>query len=186
MFASTKSRVAVGVVLLALVLVPAPLLPPLGFVQMINALLGLSWKVAYFLCVIGLQTTLFGSLGVISAFAVGPGEKPLARWSRLVWLPVVVVGVALLIRVAKLGHWPMLPNVIVPVLACVVGVVMGLLFRQHGWRVTLAAIGLLLLGLVWASWPGQATGLSRATEMQLQRIVAASPQWTNASEPCFV
>jgi hypothetical protein len=185
MFASTKSRVAVGVVLLALVLVPAPLLPPLGLVQAVHTTMGLSWKVAYFLCVIGLQTTLFGSLGVISAFAVGPGEKPLSRWSRLVVLPVVVVGVALLIRVVKLGHWPMLANIIVPVSACTLGVVAGLLFRQHGWRVTVAAIGLLLLGLVWAIWPGQQTGLSRATEMQLQRIAAASPQWTNAGEQRF-
>ncbi len=185
MFASTKSRVAVGVALLALVLLPAPLLPPLGLAQAVHASLGLSWKVAYFLCVVGLQTTLYGSLGAITAFAVGPGEKPLARWLRLVLLPVVVVGVALLIRVAKLGHWPMLANIIVPVSACTLGVVAGLLFRQHGWRVTVAAIGLLLLGLGWASWPGQATGLSRATEMQLQRIVAASPQWSNAGEQRF-
>src|SRR6478736_144428 len=185
MFASTKSRVAIGMALLALVLEPAPLLPPLGLTEFLHSVVGLGWKAAYFLSVVGLQIALYGSLGAITAFAAGPGEKAWERWSRLLGLPVVVVGIALLIRVAKVGHWPLLVNAIVPMLACGFGVIAVLLFRQHGWRVTLAAAGILLLGLLWAYWPGRVAGLSRATELQLQRIATAAPGLPTAGEQRF-
>ncbi|MGC3961634.1 MAG: hypothetical protein QM813_28035 [Verrucomicrobiota bacterium] len=185
MFSSAKAKLAVAVAFLALVLVPAPLLPPLGLAEFVHLRLGLGWKAAYFLSAVGLQGAFYGSLGVIVAFAAGPGEKSWERWLRLVVLPVAVVGIALGIRVAKVGHWPIFINAIVPVSTCGLGVVAGLLFRQHGWRVTLAAMGILLLSLGWAYWPGESAGLSRATKIQLQRITAAAPGLPATGEQRF-
>jgi len=46
MFASPKARVAAAVVLLALVIVPAPLLPPPGVAGAVQSAPGMSWKTA--------------------------------------------------------------------------------------------------------------------------------------------
>ena len=185
MFASPNAKITVGVVLLALVLVPAPLLPPLALAETLQAWFGFSWKAAYFVSAVGLQAMLYGSLGAMTAYAAGPGKTPRERWWRLALLPVVVVGIALLIRVVKVGHWPLLTNAIVPVLACVLGVIASLLFQQHGWRITLTALTVLLLGLVWAYWPGESAGLSRVTKIQLQRIATAAPGLPAMGEPRF-
>jgi hypothetical protein len=133
MFASTQSKAA-AVVLLALVIVPAPLLPPLGLTGKVQAILGVSWQTAYLAAAIGLHMALYASLGVVAAFAVGPGKTPRQHWLQLLIVPVVVVGIAVLVRSLKLGHVPMLANAAVPMAACALGVVFGLLFRQRGWR----------------------------------------------------
>jgi hypothetical protein len=86
MFASTKSKVAAAVVLLALAIVPAPLLPPLGLTGRVQSLLGVSWQTAYLAAAIGLHMALYGALGVMAAFAVGPGKTPRQRWLREDWV----------------------------------------------------------------------------------------------------
>jgi hypothetical protein len=176
MFASTTSTAATAVALLALVIVPAPLLPPLGVTGQVQSLLGVSWTTAYLAAAIGLHLALYGALGVVAAFAGGPGKKPRQRWLHLVIVPVVVVGMAVLVRSLKLGHVPMLANAAVPMAACALGVVCGLLWRQHGWRATLVATVVLAAGLVWAYWPGVSSQLSHATAVQLRRIVDSAPQ----------
>jgi hypothetical protein len=101
MFASTQSKAA-AVALLALVIVPAPLLPPLGLTERVHSLLGVSWATAYLAAAIGVHMALYGALGVVAAFAVGPGKTPRRRWLQLLSVPVVVVGIVVLVRSLKL------------------------------------------------------------------------------------
>jgi hypothetical protein len=169
-------------VLLALVVVPAPLLPPLGLASKVQSLLGVNWKAAYLISAVGLHGALYGSLGVLAAFAVGPAEKLRQRLLQLVVVPLVVVGIAVLVRSVKLGHVPVLHNAVIPMAACAVGVIAGLLFRAHGWRVTLLAMLVLLAGLVWAYWPGVSSELSRATEARLRQMVDGSPGLPSGEE----
>jgi hypothetical protein len=176
MFASAKTKVAAAAVLLALVIVPAPLLPPLGLAGQLQSVLGVGWKTAYLAATIGLHVALYGSLGVVAAFAVGPGKSSRHHLLQLVIVPVIVVGIAVAVRSVKLGHVPMFANAVVPVAVCALGVVIGLLFRQHGWRVTLLGLVVLMAGLLWAYWPGVPSELSRTTEAQLRRLVDGSPK----------
>ena len=182
MFVSAKNKAAVLVVLLGLILVPAPLLPPLALAGKVQSVLGIGWKGAYLFTAIGLQVVLYGSLGVVAAFAVGPATKRRGRWMQLLAVPLVVVGAAVLVRSLKLGHVPMLANAAVPIMACVLGVLIGLVSRQHGWRVTLGSMLVLGIGMLWAYWPGVSSELGRATEMQLRRIADASPRLPNGDE----
>jgi hypothetical protein len=170
------------VALLALVIVPAPLLPPLGLTEKVHSLLGVSWTTAYLAAAIGLHMALYGALGVVAAFAVGPGKTLRRRWLQLLIVPVVVVGIVVLVRSLKLGHVPMLANAAVPMIACALGVVFGLLLRQGGWRVTLVATLVLAAAMVWAYWPGVSAELSRATAVQLRRIVDIAPQLPSGDE----
>ena len=185
MFANAKAKAAAAVVLLALVIVPAPLLPPLGLAANVQSVLGVGWKIAYLVAALGLHGALYGSLGVVAAFAVGPGKKRGQRWLQLIIVPVVVVGITVLVRSLKLGHVPMLFNAVIPMVACALGVIAGLLFRAHGWRVALLAMLVLLVGLMWASWPGVSTELSRATEAQLRRLVTAAPSLPSSGDERF-
>ena len=182
MFVSAKNKAAALVVLLALILVPAPLLPPVALAEKVQSILGIGWKGAYLITALGLQVVLYGSLGVLAAFAVGPAKKRRGRWMRLLAVPLVVVGVAIVVRSLKLGHVPMLANAAVPMIACVLGVVIGLLFRQHGWRVTLVSMLVLFIGILWAYWPSVSSELSRSTEMQLRRIAEVSSGLTTGDE----
>ena len=182
MFASTKNKAAALIVLLALMLVPAPLLPPQALAGKAQSILGVGWKGAYLITAIALHIALYGSLGVLAAFAVGPAKKRRGRWLQLLILPLAVVGIAVLVRSLKLGHVPMLANAAVPIVACLLGVLIGLLFRQHGWRMTLISILVLVTGLLWAYWPGVSSELARATEIQLRRIVDASSRLPTGDE----
>ena len=182
MFASAKNKAAALVVLLALIIVPAPLLPPLALAGKVQSVLGIGWKGAYLVTAFALHIVLYGSLGALAAFAVGPAKKRRGRWLQLLILPLAVVGTAVLVRSLKLGHVPMLANAAVPMAACVLGVVIGLLFRQHGWRITLASTLVLVIGILWAYWPGVSSELSRTTEIQLRRIADASPGLPNGDE----
>jgi hypothetical protein len=174
MFRSAKTKTAAVAVLLALIIVPAPLLPPIGLAEMVQSAFGISWKIAYLVSTIGLLITFYGSLGLVTAFAVGSGNTPRQYWLRLVLVPVIMVGLAMLVRSLKLGHIPMLANVLVPMVAGVFGVIAGLLFQQRGWRMTLAVILILMSSLLWACWPGGSSELNHATKAQLERLVAGA------------
>ncbi len=173
MLATRNAKIAAAVVLLALVIVPAPLLPPLGLAGMVQSFFHVGWKAAYLVSAIGLQIALFGSLGTVAAFAVGPGKSGRQRWLQLLFVPLVVVGITVLVRSLKLGYVPMLANAVVQMAACAFGVTAGLLFRQKGWQVTLAATLVLALGLSWAYWPVASSELSSATIAKLQQLVAS-------------
>ena len=167
--------VAAVVVLLALMVVPAPLLPPFALVGALQSTLGAGRAPAYLVAAIGLHAVFYGALGALAALAVDPGRTRRGRLVRLLVVPVVVVGVAVLLRSLKLGHWPMLENAVVPMAACALGTAVGLAFRQHGWRPTLAVVSTLAVLLAVLRWPGVDDGARRSVATVLQRFVAAGP-----------
>lgn len=171
------SKLAAVAVLLALALLPAPLLPPIAATRAVESLLGASFGSAYLVAVIALHLLLYGSLGLVAAFAVGSGETRRARLLRLLLAPLALVLLVVVVRSIRLGHVPPIENAVVPLGASALGIWIGLLFRQHGWRAPAIATGLLAAGLSWAWWPVVSSDLGRATEARLEQLVALGPRF---------
>jgi len=182
MSSSARNKVAAAIVFATLLLVPAPLLPSLGLAEKVASVLRISSKAGYLLAAICLHMAVYSSIGVVAAFSIIPGTKRSERLLQLVSVPVTLIAVSLLIRSLKLGHLPMLANAVLPMAACAAGAMAGLLFRQHGWRVAMGAMVVLLVGLVWAYWPGVASELRGGTEAQLRRLVNASPTLSTGTQ----
>src|SRR5262245_48601689 len=124
---SARKEMAGVVVLLALLIVPAPLLPPHRLAEAVQSTLGVGWKAAYLLAAVGLHVGFYGSVGVLAALAVKRAPTLRGRLLQVVIVPLVVVGMAVIVRSVKLGHVPMLANAVIPVSACLFGVGLGLL-----------------------------------------------------------
>jgi hypothetical protein len=150
--------------------------------EKVASLLGISSKTGYLLAAICLHITVYSSIGVVAAFSIIPRAKRSERLLQLVIMPVTLIGVSLLVRSLKLGHLPMLANAVLPMAACTMGAIAGLLFRQHGWRVAMGAMIVLFLGLAWAYWPGVALELRGGTEAQLRRLMSTSPTLPTGSQ----
>ena len=167
---------AAGTVFLALLLVPAPLLPPHRLAEVVQSLLGVGWQAAYLAAAIGLHLVFYAAIGMLAAFAVNAAPTRRGRLLQMGVVPLVVIGVALAVRVAKLGHLPMWINAAVPIGACLLGVILGLGLRYRRWTaVALIPLGLICVSL-WALLGGASGDLSRATAERLQRLVAVGPQ----------
>src|SRR4029077_16659465 len=75
LYSSSYRVAAITAIVLALLLVPAPLLPPHRLAEAIESMMiGFSWKAAYFTATVGLQTLFYGSIGILSAFIVKRGS----------------------------------------------------------------------------------------------------------------
>jgi hypothetical protein len=172
-YRSLNKPAAAAMVLFALLLVPAPLLPPHFLAEAMQSMLGVSWKTAYLVAVVGLQTVFYCSIGMLSAFSVKRAPTLRGRLLQIVVLPVVVVGVAVIIRSVKMGHLPVWINAAIPTTACLFGVWLGLgLLYQRGKSASL--IIMVVIGVsLWVMLGGATTELSRATEVNLRRLVAA-------------
>ncbi len=167
---------AVIVVVLVLSLVPAPLLPPHHFAEILQSQFGLGWKASYFLAVVGLQFAFYCSIGILSAFVVKRGVTLRERLLQMMIVPLTVVGLAILIRSYKLGHWPVLIHVstIVGITACFIGVWIGLGILYQRWKFIVLIVPTLLGVSVWGLLgSGMSATLTRSTEVHLQRLVAA-------------
>src|SRR5688500_6872638 len=105
-----QARIATVVVLAALVVVPASLLPPDALVGLVQGAAGSGRGAAYLVAAIGLHVAFYGSLGLVAAFAVGPGATRHQRWLRFLLVPPLLVALAVIVRSVKLGHVPMLAN----------------------------------------------------------------------------
>jgi hypothetical protein len=175
MVSNAKAKLAAGGVLLALLIVPAPLLPPHRFAEVVQSVLGVGWKAAYLVAVVGLQVGFYGSLGVLAALAVHPAPRLRGQLLQIGVVPLVVVGVALIVRSVKLGHLPMLANAIIPIIACMFGVRLGLGLLFWGWKLTLPVTAVVIGAVLWTFLSGASAELSRATEAHLARLVAAGP-----------
>ena len=171
---ATLKGVATSVVLLALVAVPAPLLPPHRLAEAVQSLLGVNWRTAYLLAAVGLHLVFYGSLGMLATLALNRAPALRGKLLQVALVPWVVVGLALLIRSVKLGHVPVLTNAVVPTIACLVGVGLGLGLRYRGWKATLSIAAVVAGAALWGWLPGPSSELGRATEMHLRRLVAAS------------
>ena len=175
-FSNEKAKFAVaGAVLLALVCVPAPLLPPHRLAQALQSLAGVEWKAAYLAAGVGLHAGFYGSLGVLAAFAVNRAPTLSGRSLQILIVPFVIVGVALAIRSMKLGYLPVWVNAAVPVAACLCGVGLGLGLLYRRWKV-IPFIAVAVIGLsLWGLFGGASAELNRATQAHLRRLVAAGP-----------
>jgi hypothetical protein len=170
-----RKLAAAGVVFLALLAVPAPLLPPHRLAEAVQSAAGISWETAYLVAAILLRALFYGSLGLLGAFVTNPASSLRRRALQIIVLPLVIIGVAVTVRSIKMGHLPMLANFVIPSAACLVGVLLGIGVLYRRWKQTLivaiAAIGVAL----WAFLGGASAKLSRDTETHLLRIVASSP-----------
>jgi len=60
---NAKAKLAAGVILLALLIVPAPLLPPHRLAEVVQSVLGVGWKAAYLVAAVGLQIGFYRGVG---------------------------------------------------------------------------------------------------------------------------
>jgi len=133
------------------------------------------WKAAYLLAAVGVQVGFYGSLGILASFAVRRPHTPRKRLIRIVAVPAVVIAATIVIRLFRLGHLPVLANVIVPLGACTTGVVVGLIGRFRGWGVTAGVTVCVAAAVMWGWTRGVPSGLAQATRADLQRLVEAGP-----------
>jgi len=175
-FPDVKTKLAAaGAILLALLLVPSPLLPPQQLAKTVQSALGIGWNAAYLATAVGLQAGFYGSLGVVAAFAVNRAPTRWGRLIQIVVLPFMVVAAALAIRSLKVGHLPIWSNAAVPVAACICGTFLALGLINRGWKWTLLAAAAVMTAAAWVLFGGASAELSRATEAQLRQLVAAGP-----------
>jgi hypothetical protein len=164
----------IGLILLALVLVPAPLLPPHWLAEAVRSAFGVGWKAAYLVTATGLHTLFYGSLGVLASLAVERAPTIRQRLLQIGTVPLIVVGVALLVRSVKLGHMPMLANAAIPMVACFAGAGLGLGLLYRKWKLSLAVSVVMTFFALWALLGRAPAELSRATESNLRRLVNVS------------
>jgi len=173
---SARTKAAVGViVVLALGVAPAPLLPPHPLAEAVQSLTGTDWPKAYLAAAIGLQIIFYGSLGMLTAVAVNRAPTLRGRVLQFGTMPVVVIGVAWIIRSLKAGHPPVWVNAAVPIVACLFGVGLGLgLLYRHAKVV--GFVGAVLVGsALWGMLGSTSVALRNATQAHLQRLVALGP-----------
>jgi len=168
---------AIAIVLLALLLVPAPLLPPHRLAEALQSVTGVGWMAAYLLAAIGLQAVFYASLGLLASTTVHRAPTLPGRALQVVIVPLAVVAVAVLIRSIKLGHLPMLANAVVPIVACLVGAGLGLGLLYRAWKAALFVAVIVIGAATWGLHSGASASLSRDTEAHLRRLVAAGPDF---------
>ena len=174
-FSNIRITVAVAV-FLALLIVPAPLLPPHRLAHAVQSLLRVGWATAYLVAAVGLQIGFYGSLGVLAAFAVVPAPTARGRLLQIAIVPLLMVGVAMLIRSFKLGHLPHWVNAAIPIAAGLAGVALGLGMLYRRGKVTLLITVALIGVTLWQLLGGTSADLSRATRARLERLIAAGAE----------
>jgi hypothetical protein len=168
-----KRRVLAGAAaLLAVLLVPAPLLPPHRFAEILQSWLGIGVMAAYFTAVVVIQTSFFASVGIVAALVVNRAATPSRRLVQIAVLPLFVVGSVAAVRFVKLGYLPTWMNVAVQIVACMAGVGFGIGLLYRRWKEVLAIAGIVFGVTLWGLFQGVSTDLRRETEDCLQRLVA--------------
>jgi hypothetical protein len=171
----TRRVASAAAVILALIVAPAPLLPPHGLAEAVQRALGVQWKWAYLLTAIGLQAGFYGSLGLLASFAVRRPHTPRKRVIRVLLLPLVVVTATIVIRILRIGHVPEWANAIVPLFACMAGALLGMIGRFRGWGLTAGVAACVAAAVLWGWTRGVPSTVARETRAALERIVAAGP-----------
>jgi hypothetical protein len=173
---------AATLILLALFLIPAPLLPPHRLAEAMQSGLGVQWKAAYLIAALGLQVVIYGALGLLAAFTVARAETIRLRLLHAFLVPVVTVAAAILIRSLILGFVPIWINAVVPILACVAGTWFGLSLRSKRPWVAVVLLVLMAGGALWTLLRPSSVELIRHTEARLRHLVAAGPQFPQGEE----
>lgn len=176
MFSSFSTKaIAAGIVVLALASVPAPLLPPHRLAQAVQSVVGVNWKMAYLMAAVSTQFVFYGSLGVLAILAVDRAHSTFGRLLQFMVVPCAVVGMAVLIRLIKVGQLPVPTNSIVPIIACMAGVGFGFGLRYRGSRAILVIAAVLVGAALWAWLAVPSSQLADATEVQMRHLIAAEP-----------
>ena len=163
---------AVGLVVVCLLMAPAPLLPPHLLAEAVQSMLGVGWNAAYLVAAIGLHVGFYAALGTLASLAVNRAQTSRQRWLQIAAIPLGVVAMAVVIRSLKLGHVPMLANALIPIAGCLFGVYSGLSLRYRGWKVTLVVTLALIGAFFWSLLAGASADLSLQTEIRLRQLVA--------------
>jgi hypothetical protein len=162
-------------ILVVLVMLPIPLLPPQSLVEFAQLYLHLGPGAAYLLCAIFVQSAIYCVLGLSATFVVNRAQTGGGRLLQAVELPLVITGLALIVRSLRAGHAPVWVNAVVPVTACLCGVSLGLSVLYRHWR-AIAGIVTFAIGIIlWTSLTGGSPQLRAAAEQDLLQIVAAAP-----------
>lgn len=164
---------AIIIVLIALLIVPAPLLPPHRLAEATQLILGVGWKTAYLAAVVGLEIVFYGSIGILTAFIVKRGTTWQRRFLQTLIVPLLVIGLAMIIRSIKVGHLPVWINAAIPIAACLLGTWLGLSLLYQRWKVIMFMVVTVTSVAFWGLL-GTTASLSRAIENHLQRLITAS------------
>src|SRR5690349_11256928 len=164
---------AAVIVITALLLAPAPLLPPSILSEKIQFYTGVRWKFAYLASVVGFQAAFFLIVGIISAFVVK--RSPDWRWRllQIVIVPVVVVLVMLVVRALKMGHFPVWMHAAIPMAACIAGVWLGLGLMYKRSMLMVLLIIVVTGSAFWALSGTVTPELTNATKNQLSELNTA-------------
>jgi hypothetical protein len=129
----------------------------------------------YLAAAVGLQGAFYVSLGVLASFVVNRAPTLRSRTLQLGTVPVIVVSLAMAIRSLKVGHLPLWINAVIPLVACLLGVGLGLGVLYRHWKMYSVGVLLVLGGALWWLLAGTSVDLRNATKAHLQRLVAAAP-----------
>ncbi len=164
------------IILLALFLVPAPLLPPHHLAESVHRTFNLGWKLSYLLSVIGIQFVFYVSIGILAAIFVRPENSLKKRLRKIFLLPLLLIGLVILIRSYKLGHWPVLIHIstFVGIIACFIGVWLGLSILYKRWKFIFIAVPAVLGLTFWVLLGRSNAALTLSTEKCLQQLIDAS------------
>jgi hypothetical protein len=173
LFYTKVKLVAAGIVLFALLLIPAPLLPPHRLAEAVQSLAGISWKAAYLVSAILLPVVFYGAIGLMGAFVVRPARTIQGRLVQIVVLPLGIIAVALVVRSAKGGYFPVLANILIPMAACLAGVLLGIGVVYRRGKIALLVVAAIIGAALWGLLGGTSAKLSRDTEAHLRRLVAS-------------
>jgi hypothetical protein len=180
---SLPARIAAAtLILLALFLIPAPLLPPHRLAEAVQSTLGVQWKAAYLFAALGLQVAIYGMLGLLAAFAIARAETIRQRLLHSVLVPVFTVAAAILIRSLALGFVPIWINAVVPILACVAGTWFGPILRSKRPWVAVVLLVLMAGGTLWTLLGPSSEESTRHTEGRFRHLVAAGPYLPQGEE----
>ena len=182
---SSPNRTALAftsIVLLALLLVPAPLLPPHSLVKAMQAVSGISLDLAYLTTALILQSAFYGLLGSLAGTAVTPASTLRGRMLQIGIVPFAIVGVGFFIRSIRAGHLPVWVNAVIPVVSCFIGVITGLALVQRNWKAMLT-ITALVFGVVLGAMIGRnSSPLTIDTKARLEKLVSVGPYLPRGDE----
>ena len=168
--------------LLALIVVPAPILPPHRFAEAVESSIGLSWSAAYLVSLVGLQAVFYSALGILAALLVRRAHTLRGLMLQIFTVPIVVVGLALVIRSIKLGRLPHWINAAVPTCACLLGVALGLAWLYRRSKAVAVGSFIFIAFTLWVFMGRTPSNLRNATELRLRRMIALAPGLPSGDE----
>ncbi len=166
-------KIFVGTAILTcLLIVPTPLLPPEPLAVGIQRFLGIGWEVAYLATAVAVQSAFYASIGVLSSFLCNRSASLAGQILQIGTVSMLLAGAALFLRSVKAGHLPDPTNLLVPIGACVLGVVLGFVLR-HGRRYAIALCACVGISLViWALRSRFDSDLKTATQEHLHQFAS--------------